>query len=179
MCEGKTQINLGTRMKGSLRQRRAWPNKHMGQGGSYLHFLYHLLAKRADLGGTSDYHVLRTLILAGDPVEGAAFILDVGVEVCLEEDTGKTSSGQMSQQGPCSGWSRGESWGHRPGSRARKTSGGPKKNWESRILESFHILHTRAWHKVRVCCLNNGKRTLSPALVTASVTHLGTNIPSS
>lgn len=103
MCEGKTQINLGTRMKGSLRQRRAWPNKHMGQGGSYLHFLYHLLAKRADLGGTSDYHVLRTLILAGDPVEGAAFILDVGVEVCLEEDTGKTSSGQVSQQGPCWG----------------------------------------------------------------------------
>lgn len=55
---------------------------------SYLHFLYHLLAKRADLGGTGDYHVLGTLVLAGDPVEGAAFILDVGVEVCLEGDMG-------------------------------------------------------------------------------------------
>ena len=58
--------------------------------------------------------------MAGDSVEGAAFILDVGVEVCLEEDTGKTSSGQVSQQGLHQGWSQKEAWGHSPGSRARE-----------------------------------------------------------
>lgn len=90
---------------------------------SYLHLLYHLLAERADLGGAGDYHVLRTLVLAGDPIEGAAFILNVGVEVCLEGDMGRPRSIQISQQGPTGGRAKETSGatvqGLRPGSNRR------------------------------------------------------------
>lgn len=62
----------------------AWP---------YLHFLHHLLAEGADLGGAGDDHVLGALVLAGDAIEGAALVLNVGVEVCLEGDKGKARRG--------------------------------------------------------------------------------------
>lgn len=44
---------------------------------SYLHFLHHLLAEGADLGGRGDDHVLRALVLAGNTIEEAAVVLQV------------------------------------------------------------------------------------------------------
>lgn len=70
---------------------------------AHLQFLHHLLAEGADLGGAGDGHVLRTLVLAGHPIEGAALILDVGVEVCLEGDKGRPRRGGNSEV-PC--WGR-------------------------------------------------------------------------
>lgn len=57
---------------------------------SYLHFLHHLLPKRADLGGRGDIHVLRAFVLAGHTVEEAAVILQVYTEVRLEGRHTKT-----------------------------------------------------------------------------------------
>lgn len=86
---------------------------------SYLNFLHHLLAERTDLRGAGDDHVLGALVLAGDPIEGAAFILDVGVEVCLEGDRGKA---RECQQVPCQTGASRRPQGPGPGSRAGKKS---------------------------------------------------------
>ena len=51
-----------------------------------LYFLHNLFAKGADFGGAGDDHVLRTLILTGDTIKRAAFVLDVGVQVSPEFD---------------------------------------------------------------------------------------------
>ena len=76
---------------------------------AYLYFLHHLLAEGAHLGGAGDDHVLGALVLAGHPVEGAALVFHVGVEVCLEGDKGE---GRVVTQ-------RGLGGGHSPGRRAR------------------------------------------------------------
>ena len=56
-----------------------------GAGGTHLHLLHHLLAEGAHLSGAGDGHVLRVLVLACHPVEGAGVVLDVAVQVRLRK----------------------------------------------------------------------------------------------
>lgn len=121
---------------------------------AYLHFLHHLLAEGAHLGGAGDDHVLGALVLAGHPVEGAALILHVGVEVCLEEDKGK--GGVVTQRGPLGG--------HGPGPRARTPSrwGMLRENTDVGPQKASLSVHTQAWGKVSLCDRNSGK-SLAPA----------------
>lgn len=49
----------------------------------HLHFLDHLLAERADLGGAGDGHVLGALVLAGDTIKGCGVVLHVVIQVRL------------------------------------------------------------------------------------------------
>lgn len=54
--------------------------------GTHLHFLHHLLAEGADLGGAGDAHVLRALVLAGDAVEGRRVLRRAVIQVRLSEN---------------------------------------------------------------------------------------------
>lgn len=54
--------------------------------GTHLHFLHHLLAEGADLGGAGDGHVLRALVLAAHAVEARRLLRRVVVQIRL---TGK------------------------------------------------------------------------------------------
>ena len=123
------QTYLGTEVRSPGRRgATVWRPGGRAAVRAHLHLLHHLLAKGADLGGAGDGHVLGTLVLAGHPVEGAALILDVGVEVCLEGDKGRPRRGGNSE-GPCWGRHRGRLWGHSPGPRARTPPGGSEKTW--------------------------------------------------
>lgn len=62
------------------RSTQTTPLPYTHQVGSYLNFFHHLLAKRADLSRAHNNHVLWALILAGDPIEGAALVVNVAIE---------------------------------------------------------------------------------------------------
>ncbi len=49
----------------------------------YLHFLNDLFAKRANLCGAGDGHVLRALVLTAHSIKSPSFVLNVAVQVSL------------------------------------------------------------------------------------------------